>query len=230
MSPSPKSRIPSQPLACGKCSGPIFGAACLAATCTGVRRPALAARLDPGRGAQGPADHPWYAIGANIAELVDLVATAGDPSRSRAATRRIAGFQVGIAGSLWLLGLVAVIGIPIGVGAGVYLEEYAPPGPAAIDHSDQYRQSRRRAVDRLRHPGPRPLRARLRDQGAGAGPDAPLAGVLTLSLLILPIIVITTQEALRAVPQSLRQAALALGATAGRWSATTSFPRPCRVS
>jgi phosphate transport system permease protein len=42
-----------------------------------------------------------------------------------------------------------------------------------------------------------------------------LAGVLTLSLLILPIIVITTQEALRAVPQSLRHAALALGAT--RW-------------
>ena len=51
-------------------------------------------------------------------------------------------------------------------------------------------------------------------KGLALGPTL-LAGVLTLSLLILPIIVITTQEALRAVPQSLRQAALALGAT--RW-------------
>ena len=51
-----------------------------------------------------------------------------------------------------------------------------------------------------------------------------LAGVLTLSLLILPIIVITTQEALRAVPQSLRQAALALGAT--RWQVVRDHVLP----
>ena len=51
-----------------------------------------------------------------------------------------------------------------------------------------------------------------------------LAGVLTLSLLILPIIVITTQEALRAVPQSLRHAALALGAT--RWQVVRDHVLP----
>jgi phosphate transport system permease protein len=51
-----------------------------------------------------------------------------------------------------------------------------------------------------------------------------LAGALTLSLLILPIIVITTQEALRAVPQSLRQAALALGAT--RWQVVRDHVLP----
>jgi phosphate transport system permease protein len=51
-------------------------------------------------------------------------------------------------------------------------------------------------------------------RGLAMGPVL-LAGVLTLSLLILPIVVIATQEALRAVPHSLRQAALALGAT--RW-------------
>ena len=51
-----------------------------------------------------------------------------------------------------------------------------------------------------------------------------LAGVLTLSLLILPIIVITTQEALRAVPGSLRHAALALGAT--RWQVVRDHVLP----
>ena len=51
-----------------------------------------------------------------------------------------------------------------------------------------------------------------------------LAGVLTLSLLILPIIVITAQEALRAVPQSLRHAALALGAS--RWQVVRDHVLP----
>ena len=60
-------------------------------------------------------------------------------------------------------------------------------------------------------------------KGLALGPSL-MAGVLTLSLLILPIIVITTQEALRTVPTSLRQAALALGAT--RWQMVSGHVLP----
>jgi phosphate transport system permease protein len=63
-------------------------------------------------------------------------------------------------------------------------------------------------------------------KGLALGPTL-LAGVLTLSLLILPIIVITTQEALRAVPQSLRHAALALGAT--RWQMVSGHVLPAAL-
>ena len=111
-------------------------------------------------------------------------------------------------------GLVAVIGIPIGIGAGVYLEEYSPPG--RVRRIVQTNIANLAGVPSIVY-GILGLALFVRAFGIKAlalGP-ALLAGVLTLSLLILPIIVITTQEALRAVPQSLRQAALALGAT--RW-------------
>ena len=79
-------------------------------------------------------------------------------------------------------------------------------------------------VDRLRHP--RAWRCSSGPSGSrrlALGPTL-LAGVLTLSLLILPIIVHDTQEALRTVPQSLRQAALALGAT--RWQVVRDHVLP----
>ncbi len=76
---------------------------------------------------QLPPDHPWYAVGANLSELFELLRRLATHYQS-SSNPTVAGFRVGIAGSLWLLGLVAMIGIPVGVGAGVYLEEYAPPG------------------------------------------------------------------------------------------------------
>jgi phosphate transport system permease protein len=117
-------------------------------------------------------------------------------------------------GSLWLLGLVALVGIPVGVGAGIYLEEYAPPG--RLRRIIQTNIANLAGVPSIVY-GILGLALFVRAFGMKAlalGPTL-LAGVLTLSLLILPIIVITTQEALRSVPPSLRHAALALGAT--RW-------------
>jgi phosphate transport system permease protein len=194
--------------------GPIFGAACLAATCMGVVVLALLLGSILAAALQGPPDHPWYAIGPNLAELFTLIRNlASEPRVAKGHTPQ-PGYLVGIVGSLWLLGLVALCGIPIGIGAGVYLEEYSPPG--RLRRIIQTNIANLAGVPSIVY-GILGLALFVRAfgiKGLALGPTL-LAGVLTLSLLILPIIVITTQEALRAVPQSLRQAALALGAT--RW-------------
>ncbi len=112
---------------------------------------------------------------------------------------------------------------PIGIGAGVYLEEYSPPG--RLRRIIQTNIANLAGVPSIVY-GILGLALFVRAfgiKGLALGPTL-LAGVLTLSLLILPIIVITTQEALRAVPQSLRQAALALGAT--RWQVVRDHVLP----
>jgi phosphate transport system permease protein len=201
--------------------GPLFGAACLLATCTGVAVLLLLLGSILAAALQGPPDHPWYAIGQNLGELSGLVRKLAAQSQSTDPT--IAGFKVGIVGSLWLLALVALIGIPVGVGAGVYLEEYSPSG--RLRRIVQTNIANLAGVPSIVY-GILGLALFVRAFGIKAvalGPTL-LAGVLTLSLLILPIIVITTQEALRAVPQSLRQAALALGGT--RWQVVRDHVLP----
>jgi len=196
-----------------KCLGPIFGAVCLAATCSGVIVLALLLGSIVSAALKGPPDNPWYAIGANVSELLVVLRRLVSQTQS-SSNPSIAGFHVGIVGSLWLLGLVALIGIPVGVGAGVYLEEYARPG--RIRSFIQTNIANLAGVPSIVY-GILGLALFVRAFGVKAlalGPTL-LSGVLTLSLLILPIVVLTTQEALRAVPQSLRQAAIALGAT--RW-------------
>jgi phosphate transport system permease protein len=118
-----------------------------------------------------------------------------------------AGFKMGIAGSLWLLGLVFAMAIPVGIGAAVYLEEYAPPG--RLRRAIQLNITNLAAVPSIVY-GILGLAVFVRGLHLRA---VLLAGGLTLGLLVLPIVVIATQEALRTVPKSLRQAALALGAT-----------------
>ena len=204
--------------------GPLFGTACFLATLTGVVVLLILMGAILFAALQGKPDHPWYAVGANLQELRGLLKTALFNRQS--SDPEIAGFRVGIVGSLWLLGLVAVIGIPVGIAAGVYLEEYAPPG-----------RSRRIVQTNIANLAGVPsivygilgLALFVRAFGIKALALGPclLAGALTLSLLILPIIVITTQEALRTVPSSLRQAALALGAT--RWQMVSGHVLPAAL-
>jgi phosphate transport system permease protein len=192
--------------------GPIFAVVCLLATCIGVVVLALLLGSIVAAALQGPPDHAWYAIGSIIGELAALARKLAVQTQSTEA--QLAGFRVGFVGSLWLLGLVALIGIPIGVGAAVYLEEFSPPG--RLRRIVQTNIANLAGVPSIVY-GLLGLALFVRAFGfkrVALGPTL-LAGVLTLSLLILPIIVITTQEALRTVPLSLRQAALALGAT--RW-------------
>ncbi len=201
--------------------GPVFGTACLLATCTGVAVLTLLLGSIVAAALEGPPNAPWYDIGSNLMEAGNLIRRLATSSQSR--MPKLAGYRVGIAGSLWLLGLVAMIGIPVGVGAGVYLEEYARPG--RLRQIVQTNIANLAGVPSIVY-GILGLSVFVRAFGIKAialGPTL-LAGVLTLSLLILPIVVITAQEALRAVPNSLRHAALALGAT--RWQVVRDHVLP----
>jgi phosphate transport system permease protein len=120
-----------------------------------------------------------------------------------------AGFRPAIIGTLYLIGGVILFVVPIGVGAAVYLEEYA---------------NRERWWNRV---------IELNIQNLAAVPSiiygilglafivrgpldlgfVILAGSLTLSLLVLPTVIIAAREAIRAVPPSIREGSLALGAT-----------------
>jgi len=120
-----------------------------------------------------------------------------------------AGVRSAILGTLWMMGLTAAFSFPLGVGAAVYLEEYAP------DHWTtrliQTNISNLAGVPSIVY-GILGLTVFVR---FFALERSVLSGALTLSLLILPIVIIAAQEAIRAVPRSLRQASYGLGAT--RW-------------
>jgi phosphate transport system permease protein len=201
--------------------GPAFSAACLLATLSGILVLALLLGAILFAALRGKPDNPWYAIGPNLQELWGLVRRLAINRQSSSAAA--AGFRVGLVGSLWLLGLVTLIGIPVGIAAGVYLEEYAPPG--RLRRIIQTNIANLAGVPSIVY-GILGLALFVRAfgvKGMALGPSL-LAGAMTLSLLILPIIVITTQEALRTVPNSLRQAALALGAT--RWQMVSGHVLP----
>ncbi len=205
-------------------AGPLFGIACFLATLSGVV--VLSVLLGSVLTAvlRRPPHHPWYDLSGNIRELVTfLVALVTKPRSSNPA---LAGFRIGIAGSLWLLGLVTVFALPIGTGAAVFLEEYAPPG--RIRRIIQTNIANLAGVPSIVY-GILGLALFVRAFGyrsLALGPTL-WAGALTLSLLILPVIVIATQEALRTVPNSLRQAALALGAT--RWQMVRDHVLPAAL-
>lgn len=118
-----------------------------------------------------------------------------------------AGVRPALAGSLWLVGLVALFSFPIGVGAAVYLEEFA--GNTRLSRLIEVNIANLAGVPSIVY-GLLGLAVFVRFAALGR---TVLAGALTLTLLILPIIIVTGREALRAVPDSIRQASLALGAT-----------------
>ena len=194
--------------------GPVFGLACLLATSSGVVVLSIllgAVVASVIRGADGGS------VPAMLGHLMTALQSS-DPDR--------AGFRAGVAGSLWLLGLVAAFAIPVGVGAAVFLEEYAPPG--RIRRIIQLNIANLAGVPSIVY-GILGLALFVRAfgvKGLALGPTL-WAGGLTLSLLILPVIVIATQEALRTVPSSLRQAAMALGAS--RWQVVRDHVLPSAV-
>lgn len=118
-----------------------------------------------------------------------------------------AGIKAALAGSLWVVGLTALISFPLGVGAAIYLEEFA--GRNRLTQFINTNISNLAGVPSVVY-GILGLAVFVRGLGLGR---SVLAGALTMSLLILPIIIIASQEAIRAVPDSLRRASYALGAT-----------------
>lgn len=129
---------------------------------------------------------------------------------SRRAER--AGILPAWTGTAWILGLTAMIAIPLGVCAGVYLQEYGSGNRLA--HFIELNIANLAGVPSIIY-GLLGLQVFVRLFAFGG---SLLAGAFTLALLILPVIIVATREALRAVPGSLREASYGMGAT--KWQTT----------
>lgn len=147
--------------------------------------------------------------------LVDTIGTAlprigwdfltGFPSRHAES----AGILPGLVGSLCLMGLTVAMALPIGVGAAIYLEEFGSRKRLAT--LIEINIANLAGVPSIIY-GLLGLEIFVRALGMG---HSVLAGAATLALLVLPIVILSTREALRTVPHSVREAAMGLGAT--RW-------------
>ena len=118
-----------------------------------------------------------------------------------------AGILAALAGSLFVISLTALIAIPLGVGAAIYLEEYG--GRGRVSRLIEINIANLAGVPSIIY-GLLGLGLFVRIMGMER---SVLAGASTLALLALPVIILATREALRAVPNTLREAAYALGAT-----------------
>ena len=129
-----------------------------------------------------------------------------------------AGIKSALWGTVWLIALTAGFSIPVGVAAAIYLEEYSPKG--RLSQLIEVNIANLAGVPSIVY-GILGLVLFVRFLALGR---SVLAGSLTMTLLILPVIIIAAREALRAVPGSIRQAAFALGAT--RWQAVRAQVLP----
>jgi phosphate transport system permease protein len=139
---------------------------------------------------------------------------------------RRAGISQGIIGSFWIAVAVVALAIPIGVGAAIYLEEYAPRNRLTSFIELNIRNLA--GVPSVVY-GLLGLAIFVETfggftQNAGVERRTLAAAGVTLAVLVMPIVVITTAEALRAVPQALREGAYGVGAT--RWEVIRSQVLP----
>jgi phosphate transport system permease protein len=131
------------------------------------------------------------------------------------------GIYPALIGSLWLLGLTALISVPLGLGAAAYLEEYAQD--TRINRIVEVNISNLAGVPSVIY-GLLGLGIFVQLLAPVTGGTSVLTGALTLSLLILPVIIVATREALRAIPASIREGGYALGAT--KWEVIRSHLLP----
>jgi len=151
---------------------------------------------------------------AALAILLGDVVIEGAPRLSwrfltSPASRRAedAGLFVALAGSLWVIVLTSVMALPIGIGAAIYLEEYS--GRSWLARLVDLNIANLAAVPSIIF-GLLGLAVFVRYFAMGR---SIMAGSATLALLVLPIVILSTREAIRAVPVSIREASYALGAT-----------------
>ncbi|MEO0430230.1 MAG: phosphate ABC transporter permease PstA [Cyanobacteria bacterium J06656_5] len=132
-----------------------------------------------------------------------------------------AGIKPAFFGTLWLMMVVAATSFPIGVGAAIYLEEFADDN--WFTRLVEINIGNLAGVPSIIY-GLLGLAVFKRIMEPITGGNSVLSGGLTLSLLILPVIIVATREALRAVPTSMRLAGFALGAN--RWQVVWSHVLP----
>jgi phosphate transport system permease protein len=118
-----------------------------------------------------------------------------------------AGIYPALIGSLYVMTLTAAFALPIGVGAAIYLEEYG--GDSRLSRLIEINISNLAGVPSIIY-GLLGLGLFVRGMGLGS---SVVAGAATLALLALPVVILSTREALRAVPKTIREGSYALGAT-----------------
>lgn len=175
----------------------------------------------------------YLAIALALAGLAALVIDAFEEGRSRlgfdllteqgSGNPEEAGMQAAILGTVYMMALVMATIVPIGVGAAIYLEEYA----------DKTRWWNRLIEVNIQNLAAVPsiIYGILGLAFIVRGPldlgFVLLAGSLTLALLVLPTVILAAREAIRAVPSSIRDGSLALGAT--RWQTVRRQVLPVAV-
>jgi phosphate transport system permease protein len=150
------------------------------------------------------------------------------------ANPELAGISTAILGSIWIVLITVLFAVPIGVGAAIYLEEFAKP--TRINDLIQTNINNLAGVPSIIY-GMLGLAVFVRilepiTSGSIFGDYAPngrtvLAAGLTMGVLTLPVVIISSQESIRAVPSSLRQAGMGLGAT--KWQTVRSHVLPVAV-
>jgi phosphate transport system permease protein len=167
-------------------------------------------------------------VGALAGEvLVDTLGYAGPQSwvdwqfltSSHSGTAENAGLYPAIAGSILLMVTVAALSFPVGVGAALYLEEYAPDN--RITRFIDVNISNLAGVPSVVY-GLLGLGLLVTQLGQPSGTI--LVGGATLALLILPIVIISAREAIRSVPDEMREASYGMGAT--RWQTVKNVVLP----
>jgi phosphate transport system permease protein len=153
------------------------------------------------------------ALGALAALSIDVVKDGAGrlslsfltsfPSRHAAE----AGIYHALMGTLWVIGLTAAMALPVGVASAIYLEEYGTR--SAVARFIEINIANLAAVPSIIY-GLLGLGVFVRVFGLGR---SVLAGSATLALLVLPVVILSTREALRTVPGSIREGSYALGAT-----------------
>ncbi|WP_270179287.1 phosphate ABC transporter permease PstA [Alkalihalobacillus sp. CinArs1] len=132
-----------------------------------------------------------------------------------------AGIKAAFYGSLWVMGVIAPVSLILGVGTAIYLEEYAKKN--RFTTFIQLNISNLAGVPSIVF-GLLGLTVFVRMLEMGR---SVLAGGLTMSLLILPIIVVASQESVRSVPKELREASYAMGAT--KWQTIRRVVLPAAI-
>ena len=122
----------------------------------------------------------------------------------------ISGIAQGLRGTLYLCVIVAIVAFPLGIGAAIYLEQYAPKNRLTNFIDINIRNLA--GVPSVVY-GILGLTIFVKGLGPLTGGSTPLAAGLTLAALVLPVVIITTAEAIRAVPQPLVEAGYGVGAT-----------------
>jgi phosphate transport system permease protein len=123
-----------------------------------------------------------------------------------------AGILAALIGSIYVIALTAAFAVPVGVAAAIYLEEYS--ARTRLSRIIEINISNLAGVPSIIY-GLLGLGLFVRAMAMGR---SVIAGSATLALLVLPMVIISTREALRAVPKSLREGSYALGAT--KWQTT----------